>query len=500
MANQQDMLQVVDLTKYAETILSDEDRPLFDEAVLAAKFGALRAAYVMIWLTCAESLKRRFREARVRDDTASKILSRIEKLEQQHKATDKPLLDKALEYGFVSESEHAILTHVYELRCIYGHPYQEAPTSEKLIDAAASVVLLVLSRPVKLRQGFGRQLLVGLLRDRNYLDDFEPTVTVFAQNILPRLDESIYVWLLDEYWKELEKISDDSSMDIFTRRGLWFCRAMLAEVGAATLSHEEWHSKSVKFPKTLVRVCSTADIFQNIGDHAQDSIVGFILDESKSRASLLPYLERLCDEDALSERQQARFTKRLSELESSATLASGLSTTFCYSILINELESYNWYRQNAAIQRLVSNGPDQAAELTDEQQVYLGRNILQSGDETAVSALEFLENLNSGHMRWPLGIVLGIALETFTNESNGIRIKVVDYIEYVLSGLDRLGDAERTEIINAIVASVAAGTPSKASYAEDYGRISSSLRAYDWATPLVKILEAKLPTKEPTDV
>ncbi len=483
----------LDLSNYAENILDSEDRPLFDEAVLAARVGALRAAYVMLWLSCAESFKRRFREARIRDNAAGKILSRIEELEQQHKATDKPLLDSALKYGFVSESEYAILNHVYEMRCIYGHPYQEAPTTEKLMDAAASVNQIVLSRPVKLRHGFCRQLLTDLLSNRNYLDDYEPTVTAFAQNIHPRVDESIYVWLFDEYWKELEKISDDPSMDVFCRRGLWFCRAMLAEVGVAILSHEEWHERSKKFPKTMVPVCCTPDTFRNIGDRAQDSIVGFILEDSKKRASMLPHLERLRDEGALSERQQARFTKSLSELGAGTILASGLSTKFCYSTLIEELESHNWYRQNAAIERLVSNGPDQAAKLTDEQQVYLGRNILQSADGTAVSALEFLENLNSAHARWPLGIVLGIALETFTNEHNDIRIKVVDYMDSFISGLDRLGDLERTKVVNAIVASVEVSTPSRASYAEDYDKVSRSLSIYGWAAPLVEALEAKLP-------
>ena len=49
--------QVVDLGNYAKEILSEDDHPLFDDAVEAGRVGALRAAYVMIWLACAESLK-----------------------------------------------------------------------------------------------------------------------------------------------------------------------------------------------------------------------------------------------------------------------------------------------------------------------------------------------------------------------------------------------------------------------------------------------------------
>ena len=66
---------MVNLSKYAKKILHPEDRPLFDEAVKTGKVGALRATYVMIWLTCAESLKRRFNEAQKWDESAV-ILSR----------------------------------------------------------------------------------------------------------------------------------------------------------------------------------------------------------------------------------------------------------------------------------------------------------------------------------------------------------------------------------------------------------------------------------------
>jgi hypothetical protein len=101
-------------------------------------------------------------------------------MESQHRAVDKFLLVKAHEYGFLSDSGSTIINHVYEMRCIYAHPYREAPSQEKVIDAAAAVVDLVLSRPVRLRHGFGRQLLDNLLKNGNYLDDHEPAVTALA--------------------------------------------------------------------------------------------------------------------------------------------------------------------------------------------------------------------------------------------------------------------------------------------------------------------------------
>jgi len=491
-------LRTVDLCNYASNILAAEDHPLFDDAVEAGKAGALRAAYVMIWLACAESLKRRFSEAQKRDGAAGKIVGEIETKEREHKAVDKFVLGKAHEYGFVSDSGHTILNHVYEMRCLYGHPYEEAPSQEQVSHAAAVVVEHVLSKPVKLRHGFGKQLLKSLLEDRSYLDDQETAVVAFTKDILPRLDESIHGWLLDNYWEELEKLSDDSSMAIFSRRGTWFCRRMLTEVGVDVFSPDDWHDRSSRFPKTLMRICSIADIFKDIGKHAQDSLVGLILAESSTRASVLTHLERLNNNSALSKRQQERLTEHVSEMQSSAIRSAGLSTKTCYGKLIDAMKSHNWYVQNPAIDLVVSNGPDQAAELDEDQQVNLGRNLLQAGEGNAGSAKEFLAKLSQDRTSWPLNVVRGIALESFTNENYEIRFKD-RHLHRVLSALDHLKDIQQDQLIVEITASVNAGTPNIWVDRDNFESAIDSLKAYTWAEPLVASLEAKaasLPAEE----
>ena len=200
---------------------------------MAAKAGALRSAYIVTWLSCAESLKRRFREASVRDHAATKVIGRVFALEQEHKAIDKYLLKQALDYGFISDPGYTTLFHIYEMRCLYGHPYEEAPSKEKLLAAASDVVDLVLSRPVKLRHGFATQLLNDLLSSKSYVDDQESAVVKVIESNLPRVDESIHVWMLDKYWKQLEQLCDDPSMALFVRRGVWFSQAVLAEVGVS---------------------------------------------------------------------------------------------------------------------------------------------------------------------------------------------------------------------------------------------------------------------------
>ena len=239
-----------------------------------------------------------------------------------------------------------------------------------------------------------------------------------------------------------------------------------------------------------MRVCSIADIFKEIGKRAQDSLVGSILAESSTRSSVLTYLERLNNDGALSKRQQERFTERVSEMDSSELRSTSLSTKTCYEQLIAAMKSHNWYVQNPAIDLIVSNGPDQAAELNEDQQVILGRNILQCADGRERSASRFIKNLSEDESSWPFHVVRGIALETFTNEKNEIRFK--DYhLEKVLSALVHLNEKQREQLVAEIAASVDVGTPKDWVDREDFDSVIESLKVYQWTAPLTSSLEAK---------
>jgi hypothetical protein len=91
-------------------------------------------------------------------------------------------------------------------------------------------------------------------------------------------------------------------------------------------------------------------------------LVGSIIEESMTRASVLAYLERLND-GMLTKRQQERYIQRISGMGINDILAAGLRTKTCYDKLINALKRHNWYVQTPAIDLIISNGPEQDAEL-----------------------------------------------------------------------------------------------------------------------------------------
>ena len=247
-----------------------------------------------------------------------------------------------------------------------------------------------------------------------------------------------------------------------------------------------------------MRVCSFAEIFEKIGGRAQDSLVGLIIAESATRASVLTHLERLSINGALTRRQQERFDERVSEMTSSAIRSAGLRTKTCYNKLIDSMKIRDWYVQNPAIDLIISNGPEQAAELEEDQQVILGRNLLQAGEGKARSAIAFLEELSQDGTSWPFHVVRGITMESFANEENEIRLKD-RHLCRVLTAVDHLQHDLKDELIAEICGSVDAGAPKDWMERADFENAIDSLNAYPWAAPLVARLEAKaalLPSEE----
>jgi len=479
-----------DISLYAARIHDDEDRPLFDDAVKAAEAGALRGAYVMVWISCAESIKRRFREAQKRDGAAGKIVGEFDQKEKDHKSVDKFVLDKAREYGFITDTAHAILLNIYEMRCIYGHPYEQAPLPEQVSHAAAMVVEHVLSQPVRLRHGYADSLLKSLIQYKNFLDDQGPVVATFAGEIVLKIDERIHAWFLDKYWKELEKIADDASQKLFFRRGIYFCRAMLAKSGPL-FTPDDWHAAAGKYPKILIPVVLGKPLFASIGERAQDSLIGFALDQSSERATILQYVDGLMQEQALSERQKDRFLKCVDEMEFGDLRSARLSLGVCFKRLLAELKSHNWYKQQPAVEIIAGTGPEEIRKLDTQDQIVLGRNVLQVADGGERSARRLLVDLGESPKLWPEPFIQGIAIECFVNEADQVRLKC-DRLKLVLKILDGLDESVREAIVTMIAKAISEGTPKDLSLLNrEFDETCAVLDAHSWTAGVREAIERR---------
>lgn len=445
------------LDKYLKKIKSEEDQVLFSEATAAAKIGTFRASYIMTWLSCAESLKRRFRAIAPRDHVAKKIAGEVDRLEKERKAVDGYLLEKAREYGFISDSDFARLEHVYAMRCVYGHPYEEAPSREDLISAASTVVETVLAKPLKLHEGYIASQVQLITQDPTFLDDKKKPVAAYAQQVFSKVDDAKHSWFMDKLWAALESYMADPSMSLFVRRATWFSEAYLDLDDGKVLSERSVVEDLVRFPGILTLVLSCPPIFARIDEHGKTIVVGRLLELGKTNASAYRRLEELESADCLSERDLERFREALSDARISRLVAKGIHPRFYVEKFIDSMTSYNWYAQNPAIDALANVEPTKLAELEEGVLRRLGNNLLQCAEGESGSAKSLIEALAQGSQELPAGIIIGAFEECVVNERDEIRFKN-NCADDALEALRYLPEGVRSAAISELAQRVRTGT------------------------------------------
>ena len=140
---------------------------------------------------------------------------------------------------------------------------------------------------------------------------------------------------------------------------------------------------------------------------------------------------------------------------------------------------------------MVANGPEKALDLTESQQIELGRTVLQAAEGNAFEAMGFVRDFSDAEPAWPLNVVLGIVLELFTDKDEEIRLHV-QHINRVLSALDRLDCTDRDCIIQKAIGFVRKSDlyyPVRQRYLEE---MVSTLERYPWAEALLNMLNEKL--------
>ena len=459
-----------DLSEYQNKVLADEDKPLFDEAVKSAQVGALRGAYILLWLSCLESLKRKFREAAIRDHTAGEIVGKFKEQEKKHHSIDKMILSEAEKYGFVSDVAYEKLEHIYKMRCIFGHPYEEAPTDEEVRHAACTVVENVLSKPTTLKEGYVSSLIKNLMESSFYLADCEPAVSKQAESIEPKLDKNVYGYLVEQYIKQVGPNVDDSSLKLFTDRAVWFLRRFLELVGCSILNSEQWHDLVTKHPHILCLILAKhPGLFKAIGQNAQDSIVAYLIENSNIRPSGLSDLEYLYDDNALNDRQKDSFREAIETTGMETLTASGLKTSTCFDRIIKALKSYDWNIQNPAMELIRQNGEKNLGNLDADQAEKLGRNILQTAEGNSDSlyardAVDFLDQWIGEPNAWPDDMLRGALLECFLDDDYKFRLKIrrLNKIMCILSK-----HKKKDELINFLHEKLKDSEPKKSFFPED---------------------------------
>lgn len=418
---------VIELKKLRKNIFAESDLILFDESFKCFSQKAIRSAYIMVWICIAESLRSKIAELSFKDKEASKVLRRIQDLEQQSTPQDKLILDKSHNLGLINNDEYKKLEHIRDMRNSYAHPTGAAPSIQEIDLAFHQAVEFVLSRPPQLKHGYVKGLIESIFFNRHFLEDNDVKINEYASTISPRLHPDVLPFLFTEVCEALKSCTDD----LIKRRAMHFVWGLL-ETSDSLLSDSKWGIVNLidKYSKIASTLLCTPIIWKKLPDQAQTMCFGNLAEPTKSDGSVqkpsafkIKRLIILKNNDCLTEKQLEKLEIILQEADYMELIQANVSLGDIIEHIIKELKKHNYYVQNPAIIMLKKFSIKDISDLKDELQLTLGRNILQSADGGATSAIGYIRSYLLDQEEVPSFLLIGLLKECFTNEKLEFRVK-----------------------------------------------------------------------------
>ncbi|WP_047866595.1 hypothetical protein [Rubrobacter aplysinae] len=406
------------------------DRPLFEEAVICFEAGALRASYIVTWISVAESLRNRFSAMAHRGDgQAGKVLKELERLEKDNQATDLHLLDQAKALGLVTNEQHDKLSHLRDMRNRYAHPTGRGPTEQETLAALEIAVDGVLSQPTLLRHGYADYQLAALFDETHWLPDDEQAVRENAAGVARRLHPIAAPRLLEGLVEGYEQVFGDPERDTIRRRAGWFLGGFVAEM-LPNFSEPRWSILEVvrRRPVAASLMLGTPEAFGLLPDQARGMVLGHLtkpVDGASSTAKLLGLRRArgLLTAGLLTPEELDQVRSRVDEASYRALQSAGVPLEAYADRLLDDLRSHNWDRQNAAASALGNAGPYQLRTLRSEEQEQMGRNVLQAAQGSSFGAQGLIDRIRRSPASWPGSFVSGLFFETLVDDGGLFRLK-----------------------------------------------------------------------------
>ena len=319
------------------------------------------------------------------------------------------------------------------MRCIYSHPYEQAPSKldcEHIID---SIINIVLSRPAFLREGAISFIVEQLVNERSFLNDNQHDVNDFIIDILERVEPKCYKFFFEKLIKEFEKLEKESKETVIYNRMKYSSVAVLSKLGFSKLFNNDTEIENFIYEhKTSCLVFFTLpETFRVLNQRGKDILFNLLLDNPNHQV-----LNRLYSEKLLTYNQISRLQELIKSL--SCLDMIHYNALLIVDSVIDKLKSHNWNTQNPVYpilnaDRFVSSIQD----VNDDKQIILGRNILQAA-ETAWDIKNFLDELQNKPELYPDSLIKGILLECFINEKKRIRPKLgnITIVENIFQKFD----------------------------------------------------------------
>ncbi len=422
---------MIDLNK----IQNEEDKILITDAIKLADSGFLRASYIMSFLACIESLKRRFIELGKKDSTIGRINTEIRNKEERHESIEKYVITQAKELMLIDDIEKSKLEYFWGMRSVYSHPYEQNPSYLDCQHIINSIYEIILSKPLLIRTGVLSSIIKRITDEESYIRNDNGEIDNFVKELFIRVDPTCFPYFWDKMIQSIENIPVEEHKSICYLRQKQICKSLLKNFGYNSIFKDDTDIENFIYQHKTATVLflSDCEVFRILNKRLQDIIFRILIEQEKNKRLNKLYNEKLLSDENINELKTYISTKNTSALVN-------FSSVLTIEKVIDDLKSYVWDIQNAVYSILKSKVFYETLSLCNSSlQIELGRNILQAST-SAFYINDFLSELRNNEFgkEYPLCVKKGIVFECFINERKQIRAKLKNLcsVENIFSSLE----------------------------------------------------------------
>lgn len=402
-----------------DNIPFEEDRVLISDAINLCGQGFFRASYIMAWLGCVESLKRRCVEIAKKDCEAQKAVKKITQAESQHKSIDLLLIESAKNLNLIDDIGVEKLKYFFMMRSVCSHPYQYTPNKLDCEHIISSVIEIVLSQPILLKKGSLSSILNKFTAEESLLNDDAKEISDYVSDLKERADPLCIVYIWEKLFKVFDAFPVESIGSKLYNRCNIALQTLIRIVGFSTLFENDESLKNfiIEHKRSAAWIICPIDIYSNMQDDVK--AVFFRVSKETNQNNILSYYY---DNNVLNDQQKHDLKEYVQTI--SINDKCYYSAALTIDFVIGQLKIYDWYKQNDAF-RIINTAKfcKTLSECSVEQSVILGRNILQAADGSANEAVAFIRNFTANYSKYGINVARGLIFECFFNEQNQLRQK-----------------------------------------------------------------------------
>lgn len=417
-----------------ESISDKEDKVLIKDAIELCKQNQCRAAFIIGWLACAESLRRRIKFLGKTSNNAKKVFQHIESEEDSKHSIDSLLINESSNLEIITPIEKSKLEYFYKLRCIYCHPYENAPNKLDCEHLIVSIIQIVLSKSTLLREDGISEVIKLVENEESFLSGSEETIASYVENFISRIDPQKNDFLINGLIKTFEHAKKEN-MFIYERIKTFSIKALtIIGVNSFFKSDSESDKICLENKNFSIEILSKIDIFKALNSRLQDIVFNILLKKEENEK-----LNNLYINNCLSEKLTQLLKEYLERIKV-CNLIYYPPMLSC-KILVKHMNTGDFYKQNEVAHVLQSSNNIDLFNNCDEAELFsLGYMVSYSLQCNSFHMQRFVSNqsvLDNYPIKFIQGMICGVFFTAedcksiyVSNKNNCLKL-VIEYLKHL---------------------------------------------------------------------